>query len=51
MEREQKTVCSGAEEFVSLLQKLDEKQQLGICLMTEGMKMLADKQKSGCKNR
>lgn len=56
MEREQMATCQSKElmeckEFVSLLKKFDKNEQMGVYLMSEGMKLLADKQKSGCKNR
>lgn len=48
MEREQTTE---AKNFVELLQTLDENQQIGLNLMIDGLKLVADKQKCGRKNR
>ncbi len=48
MEREQTTEVKN---FIELLQTLNESQQIGLNLMIDGLKLVADKQKSGRKNR
>lgn len=52
MEREQTTIRLSDElkEFINLLKGLDEKQQAGLCLTLEGLKIFSEK-KSGFKNR
>lgn len=53
VEREQTTIRLPAEakEFVKFLKTLDEKQQIGLSMTVEGLQLLAEKQKSGSKNR
>lgn len=37
--------------FLNLIRKLNEKQQTGLLLALEGLRIMADKQKSGINNR
>lgn len=54
MEREQTTIRLPVDEvkgFIKYIKGLNEEQQAGLCLTLEGLRILADKQKSGIKNR
>ena len=46
MNREQTTV-EEAREFAALLKQLDEAQQVGLCMMIDGMKLIGEKRKRG----
>lgn len=47
MEKEQGNVCLAdeAKKFIQILKSLDEKQQIGVNLTIEGLKLLAGKEK------
>lgn len=53
MEKEQEIIRLPAEarEFIKFLKSLDEKEQIGLNLTIEGLRLLAEKQKKRLKNR